>query len=215
MLEQPAAIEQPLIGPSAGIVYVLSNPAMDGYIKIGRVQGNTTSDVTQRMRTLDTTGVPLAFDCEYAAVVSDAARVESALHNAFGDYRARSNREFFYRLAPHRVKAVLKLSALEEVTPTEDDELTEEVLVSRARRPSFNFRMVNIPVGAVLQWADDPQIECTVDDERTYVQYDDKRWAISTLARELKGWKRTPAGPLYWLYEGETLQERRERFDQG
>ena len=195
-------------------MYVLSNPAMDGYIKIGRVEGDTTDDVSRRMRDLDKTGVPLAFDCEYAAVVSDAKEVERALHEAFGDYRARSNREFFYNLAPHRVKAVLKLSALEEVTPSEGDQTSDELPVRRGRRPSFNFRMVDIPVGASLQWADDLLIECKVADEKTYVLYENERWAISTLAGKLKGWKRTPAGPLYWLYEGETLQERRERFDQ-
>ena len=34
--------------------------------------------------------------------------------------------------------------------------------------------------------------------------------------RKAQGWKRTLSGPLYWLYERETLQERRggERFDQ-
>ena len=214
-MPEQSTSEQPSVAPAIGVVYILSNPAMDGFIKIGRIQGNTTNDVIRRMRDLDTTGVPLAFNCEYAAVVSDAGKVERALHEAFGEYRARSTREFFYKLAPHRVKAVLRLSALEEVTPAEDGyEPNEELPGSQTRRPSFNFRMVDIPVGAPLQWVDDPQIECTVADEKTYVLYEDQRWAISTLAGKLKGWKRPPAGPLYWLYEGETLQERRERFDQ-
>ena len=186
---------------------------MDGYIKIGRAEGKTDIDVRRRMKSLDTTGVPLAFNCEYAVVVRDAGEVERALHEAFGEYRARSTREFFYKLPPHRVKAVLKLCALNDVTPPEDGEPNDELPSIQTKRPGFNFRMVRIPVGASLQWADDPQKECTVADEKTSVVYEGQQWAISTLAGKLKGWKRPPSGPQYWLYEGETLQERRERLD--
>lgn len=44
-----------------GIVYVLTNPAFDSYVKIGR-----TIDLEQRLRQLDNTSVPLPFRCVYA-----------------------------------------------------------------------------------------------------------------------------------------------------
>jgi len=47
-----------------GIVYVLINPAMPGLIKIGRTN---QEDVKYRMSQLYTTGVPLPFECVYAA----------------------------------------------------------------------------------------------------------------------------------------------------
>ena len=65
---------------NSGIVYVLSNPAMDGYIKIGKTSGDSARNVIGRMRELDTTGIPRAFHCEYAAVVDDNSAVEKNLH---------------------------------------------------------------------------------------------------------------------------------------
>ena len=76
---------------SAGIVYILVNEFMPGVVKIGK----TRSPVEQRMRELDTTGVPLPFECFYAARVADADLVESKLHDAFADQRIRQRREFF------------------------------------------------------------------------------------------------------------------------
>lgn len=48
------------------IVYVLSNPAFDRYVKVGR-----TVDLEQRLRQLDNTSVPLPFRCEFAVEVAD------------------------------------------------------------------------------------------------------------------------------------------------
>ena len=58
------------------IVYVLSNPAMPGLVKIGR----TSRDRLQsRMDELHGTGVPLPFCCECAVEVEDerGADIES------------------------------------------------------------------------------------------------------------------------------------------
>ena len=199
---------------ASGSVYVLSNPAMDGYIKIGRTDEGTVRGVVQRMSQLNTSGLPLPFDCEHASAVADAPAVEKALHEAFGDYRVRPEREFFTGLAPFRVTAILRLFEIENVTPGSGQTDTTEVgPIKEPHRPPFRFAAVGIPNGAMLQWADDTTIECQVDGNTTYVLYEGRRWAISTLARELKGWKRTPSGPLYWLYEGETLRERQERLE--
>lgn len=63
---------------------------MPGYVKIGR-----TTNLEQRIRSLDTTGVPLPFECFYACTVNDSAFVEKQLHDAFLDHRVRSSREFY------------------------------------------------------------------------------------------------------------------------
>lgn len=66
-------------------------------VKIGR-----TTDLEQRIRSLDTTSVPLPFECVYACTIDkDAAFVEAQIFNAFADYRVRSNREFF-EISPER-----------------------------------------------------------------------------------------------------------------
>jgi hypothetical protein len=75
-----------------GIIYLLSNPAMPGIIKIGRT---TNEDVKVRMQQLYQTGVPLPFECLYAATVNNIDDVEKALHIAFNPSRLNPKREFF------------------------------------------------------------------------------------------------------------------------
>ncbi len=196
------------------IVYILTNEAMPGYIKIGR----TETSVGQRMTELDKTSVPLPFQCFYAARVDDYAKVERALHTAFGDARVRPSREFF-RLDPYRAKVVLELIALEDVTPVDDvgsDPEGQEALERIARKGSrFDFSQYGVPVGAVLQHAQDTSITCFVEDDQT-VNYNGHSMSLSRAAGQAnldRGGKSTSfAGPRFWVYEGETLSSRRERL---
>lgn len=77
-----------------GIVYVLTNSAMPGLVKIGMT---TRESIDTRMKELYSTGVPVPFDCVYACEVkaSDCAKIEKALHKAFEPNRINANREFF------------------------------------------------------------------------------------------------------------------------
>lgn len=165
------------------IVYILTNEAMPGLIKIGL----TNSTLEQRMLSLDTTSVPLSFECYYAARVSDSAKIERALHVGLGDHRVRNNREFF-RIDPYRAKAILEVLAIEDVTPgnsvfaePEDQEaITRAVLA----RPNFKFSMVNIPIGAVLNFVKDESITATVIDDKK-ISFRGESTSLSAAALEL------------------------------
>ena len=218
--QQPGANIFGATPPTTGIVYVLSNVAMPGYIKIGYTSGNSARDVEDRMRQLDSTGVPRSFDCEYAALVSNCSQVEKAIHTAFGDFRVRQNREFFEGVEPFRVKAILQLLAIEEVTPNghryqkaeyEFRDLESEQPIRR--RESFTFSMVDVPKGASLEWGDDPEIKCQVANDSTGVTFDGEYYTLTSLASKLKQWKHTPFAVRYWLYQGETLLQRRDRLE--
>ena len=100
-----------------GTVYVLTNPAMEGLVKIGK----TTRDVSLRLADLYTTGVPLPFECKYAAKVRDVDETEKAFHEAFGPNRINIKREFF-EIKPLKAIAALKLMAIEYITPTVQEE---------------------------------------------------------------------------------------------
>lgn len=102
-----------------GIVYVLSNDAMPGIVKIGMTLRN---DVTSRMKELYGTGVPLPFNLEYACSVESSKcwEVENALHTAFEPYRVNPNREFF------RINAKQAVSIL-KIIDTNSDDLTDEI----------------------------------------------------------------------------------------
>ena len=201
-------------GRNMGIVYILTNQAMEGYLKIGVTSGSSPRDVLNRMRELDTTGVPRAFDCEYAAVVENYQQVEQAFLEAFGENRVRYRREFLEGIPPFRVKAILALLAIEDVTPQSSDDERGPRDGPPARAKPFRFSMAQVPVGAYLEWTDNREITCrVVSDSR--VAYEGEQYSPSRLTAILKDWRNSDyvsPGP-YWIYEGETLQERRERFD--
>ncbi len=69
----------------AVIVYVLTNPAMSGLVKIGKT---SKDDVQARMSQLHTTGVPLPFECRFAIEVEDEQG--PGLERALRDRRLRS-----------------------------------------------------------------------------------------------------------------------------
>ena len=105
------------------IVYVLTNPAMLGLVKIGKT---TQLEVEDRIKQLFSTGLPVPFDCAFACQVKDAAEVERALHMAFGDHRINPNREFF-KIEAERVIAVLKLLKVEDITAQLEQTLEADV----------------------------------------------------------------------------------------
>lgn len=196
------------------IVYVLINEAMPGYTKIG-----LTSNLEQRIRSLDNTSTPLPFECVYAAVVNDARFVEGRLHDAFGDHRVRSNREFF-EIDPERVVSALELAMVKDVTPDRDYVETEEdqhaLDKAKQRKSAFNFAMVGIQPGSILVFSRNPDITCVVVDKKN-VEYKGKEMSLSAAALDVFAdtgfsWKQV-RGPQYWEYEGETLVERRTRLE--
>ena len=194
------------------IIYILINEAMPGYVKIGR-----TTNLEQRIRSLDTTGLPLPFECFYACTVKDAQFAERQLHDAFFDHRVRSSREFF-EISPDRAVAALKLAEIENVTPGRDFVETREdqqaLNLARKKRSVFNFAMVDIPVGAELVFRQDENIKVKVVDNRR-IDWNGEVVYLAPTTQKLLGYARPVQGALYWTYEGETLDERRKRMEEG
>ena len=104
------------------IVYVFTNPAMPDYVKIGKTSKN---NVRQRLKELSNpTGVPMPFECLYAAEVADATKVEEAFHDAFDCDRPNKKREFF-TTDPKRIITLLKRIAITDVTPATKEMLDQ------------------------------------------------------------------------------------------
>ena len=200
-----------------GIVYVLTNPAMPGLVKIGKTSQN---EVSTRISQLYTTGVPLPFDCEYAVKVADMAQVENAFHFAFGGNRVNPGREFF-EIDPERVKAILALLKIEDVTPGVDAEVKEGIDAAgktasdsfKKRRPQLDFNELRIPAGAVLNFvgAGEETVEVADVNTRTNTRviYQGSDYSISGLTATLLGWQSgyVPNSARYWNYEGRLLQD--------
>ena len=199
------------------IIYILTNEAMPGYVKIGK----TASNLEQRVRDLSaSTSIPLPFTVFYACEVKDANFVEHQLHDAFDNNRVNPRREFF-QIAPERVVAALKLAEIENVTPnkdlieTEDDrEAHEEALERRGR---FNFELAKIPLGAEIYFSRDENKKAKVVDLHSAksIEYNGVITSLSTSAQDILGASYGVAGTDYWMYDGETLDERRRRIESG
>jgi hypothetical protein len=194
------------------VVYVLTNVEMPGLVKIGITNGA----VSDRVKGLDNTSVPVPFECFYAAEVSDAAKVERAIHEAFDDHRVRKTREFF-RLSPDKPKAIIELLCIKNVTPKDelftevgDKEALEE---AKKKKTAFNFSLAGIKPNTVLQSVFNDAITCIVVDDRR-VNFRNEVQSLSSAALIVAhenglSWS-TIAGPQYWKYEGKTLSELRE-----
>lgn len=216
--QSTALTYSPNSGSGEGIVYILTNPVMPGLIKIGI----TGTDLPTRMKQLYSCGVPVPFECAYAKRVQDYQKVEATLHSAFGDHRINGNREFF-RIDPERVRVIFNLLPGEEIRIGEDAGALENsdivALKSANQRASvFNFKMIDMKPGTVLEWLYDPTITSVVVDDRK-IEFEGEITSLSAAA--CKVGSRTGLGsgayqgPRYWKYHGKTLLELREEMEQG
>ena len=190
------------------VVYVLSNPAMPGLVKIG---WTGSEDAATRIAQLYSTGVPFPFKLEFACRVSNADEVERALHRAFAPNRVNPKREFFSIEADQAI-AILKLLHVEDATRELDAAPTnieaQEVDAATnyaARRPSYNFIEMGIPVGSVLTFNDGATTVVTVGPKK--VRFGDDELSLSAVTRQLLGVDYSVAPGPYWRYEGRRLRE--------
>lgn len=197
-----------------GFVYILTNAAMPGYVKIGMSEQD---DVGVRVRQLDNTSAPLPFEVHYAARVPDCRKVERTLHFVFGEHRRRSNREFF-TIDPDLAKAVVELVAIQQETvsdpeqgiaPAQREEIQE---VEHARSTRLSLASLGLAPGAVLAFSKDPDVTCTVTGPKT-VLFKGEEQSLSAAAlkavRDMGyGWSRVN-GFEYWTCDGVKLADLR------
>lgn len=87
-----------------GFIYVLSNEAMPGLVKIGL----TVDTPESRAKSLFSSGVPLPFRVEFYASVNDCLKVERAIHEDMARFRLHDGREFFTVSVDEAIQAVTR-----------------------------------------------------------------------------------------------------------
>ncbi len=195
-----------------GIVYVLSNEAMPGLVKIGLTKRDELND---RINELYSTGVPLPFTCEYAVRVKDCKAVENALHTAFTKDRINPAREFF-KTSVEYIRPILDLLKIEDITTDVEKDMNTGINSSeidalnnyKKRRPQLNFEEMGIPVGAeLIMNYKDLQYKAVVKSART-VTYNEEEYYLSTLTAELMESKFNHVQPTpHWTYNGKVLSD--------
>ncbi len=190
------------------IVYVLTNPAMPGLVKIGRTG---QEDANARIAQLYTTGVPVPFTIEFACRVENSVEVERALHTAFAPNQINPKREFF-RIDPEQAIAILKLLHVEENTQEiiqQPNQLDQQSLIAaeqmQARRPNLNFEEMGIPMGAELNSVKDDVIVTVVGPKK--VKFGDEEMSLTAATRQVLGLEYSVAPGPHWTYNGKLIRD--------
>lgn len=217
-----------------GVIYILTNPSFPEYVKIGY-----TDNIENRLRQLNNSEcIPFAFRI-YATYEVDDRLTDIRLHdlidqlnpnlrsidNVNGKKRVRE----FYAMPREQAYSILETIAvlggrkdrlkLWELTEEEQraDELAQEIEEVHLERMSpFAFSKCNIPIGATITYVnrgkENSGIEVIVVDDKN-VEYQGEKYSLSALATKLIGSKYTVAGPRYFKYQGEWLNDIRARIE--
>jgi len=193
-----------------GIIYILSNPAMPGIIKIGKT---TQEDVKIRMAQLYTTGVPLPFECVYAATVKNIDEVERAFQIAFSPNRLNAKREFFEIDATQAI-AIIKLLELNNATPQVEKEAEvidkSEIEAGKAyaqKRPKLNFLEMGIPLGSELIFNASGEIAIVINEKSVNFRGEETSLTNATRMALGDGYAYNVAPGPYWSFNGRTIRD--------
>lgn len=213
----------------AGTIYILTNPSFPKYIKIGYAD-----DLERRLAQLNRSEcIPFAFRV-YATYEVDSRLSDQKIHNiidtlnpnlrSIESFNGRTRIREFYAMAPEEAYSILQSIAemhgysdrlllhnptTEEV---EDEEAAQEIqTASTERAANFSFSKCNIPVGSKIQYGQNPEIEAEVVSDRR-VMYNGVTMSLTALAKMLTSTTRELAGPKFFKYNGEWLNDIRHRL---
>ena len=218
---------------SAGVIYILTNPSFPDYVKIGYA-----NNIERRLNELNRSEcIPFAFRV-YATYEVDSRLSDKKIHTiidklnpnlrSIENFNGQKRVREFYAMSPEDAYDILMAIAeipgcedrLRLIPPSEDDVEAEETAEDikeekKERLAPFAFSLCNIPIGATIEYcnrADEKSgLTCTVIDDHS-VEYDGKKWSLSALATELSQSKWSVAGPRYFKYNGEWLNDIRHRL---
>lgn len=207
------------------IIYALSNPAMPGLVKIGKI-AKSNRTIENRMKELYSTGVPLPFELVRAARVneSDIADVERKIHEALDtplptdddeSVRTRVNpkREFF-QVEKRQVSAIFDLlvrmgaeNVVQHGSRLEEEELeAAQEFKNRQRRPNMNLLEMGIDKGQSLVFKDDDTKTAEVL-SRNKVLYDGQEMSLTAATQRILDDERPLRPAVYWLYQNKLLSQ--------
>jgi len=219
---------------SSGVIYILTNPSFPQYVKIGYAD-----NVDSRLKQLNNSEcIPFAFRV-YATYEVEERLTDLKLHalidqlnpnlRSIDEVGGKKRVREFYAMSKEHAYSILETIAilggrkhrLHLYEPTTEEKksenLAQEIEEEHIERMSpFAFSKCNIPIGAVItffnQGNDNSGTQCTVVDDKT-VEYQGRKLSLSALASELTGSKWGVAGPRYFKYNGEWLNDLRAKVE--
>ncbi len=189
-------------------VYLLTNPAMPEWVKVGK-----TNSIPDRLRNLsDRTAVPLPFECQAALKVpaESVFNVEHSLHEFLG-FSLDSSKEFF-RTDPATVLKFFRAlqPVVSDCTLLLKEDLNAETPSEKKKAAATTFEILDLPVGSKLVYTGDSTKVCEVADAKNQVVYEGQNYSLSDLAFRLCGYR--VSGYQRFTFDDELLADRRQRL---
>jgi len=188
------------------ILYMTTNRAMPGWVKIGVTSGGKDG-LEERLRALSGTSVPKPFKRWRAVRIEVAPAIEKAIKVVFGKHR--SKKKEFYEIPTESAEALLEIVVLCGGEEIRRDAKQRPQPKSKGRIPLSDL---GIEVGAELFLKNDKTIKAiVVDSEKNKVKYQGEVCSLSSAASIALNKQPEVNGYLYWTYNGETLVALRKR----
>ena len=216
-----------------GVIYILTNPSFPEFVKIGYAD-----DIDRRLAELNRTEcTPFAFRVYATYAVQTRLtdlkihemidRINPALRSIDNVNGKKRVREFY---AMRAEDAYLMFEAMAEIHGTtdllvkikpdkkqeEEEETANEVKeIAREKLAPFSFDLVQIAPGEEVEFWYTAQrnsgIMCKVVDSK-HIEYEGETYSLTAFAKTMTGSKHAIAGPRYFKYKGEWLNDIRDRL---
>lgn len=219
-----------------GLVYILTNPCLDGWVKIGMTERN---DVERRLQELNSpANIPLSYRCYAVYEVDNPLQVEKSIHNIIDriddSLHAREQldngrireREFF-KISPETAYGIFKevaslrndIENLKLYTPTLSQSQEEEIADIRRKRSNNSFRLLNINIDDEIRFLYNEDIVAKVVSDGNQIEFDNEQYSVTGLARKILiekyGWNENlhVNGWRYFTKDGVTLSDLRDGIE--
>ena len=210
-----------MVTKEPGYVYILTNPSFrEDWVKIGK-----STNMEKRLKTLNTTALPLPFKVYATIKTSKYEELEKIIHKQIDrltDLRINQSREFFNVHPAQALDIFLdQATALDDAIVTKYEngkprqmypvlEKSKEEKEKKPQRPPFDFSMVGLNVGDKVIF-DALNLEVKVAG-RNKVEYEGRLWSLSAfcgtyLPENMHNASEAYQGPKYFSYQGKTLWE--------
>ena len=212
-----------------GVIYILTNPSFPDYVKIGYAD-----DIDKRLKQLNRSEcIPFAFRV-YATYEVDSRLSDLKFHTiidklnpdlrSIDEFNGQKRVREFYAMKPEEAYAILEAMAeihdckdnlklnVPSVVEAQEEQLAQEIdTESHEKAENFSFSKCQIDIGEVIEYYDDPKIKCVVVSDRK-VEYQGKEMSLTAAAKLISGKKYSIAGPRFFKYKGEWLNDIRQRI---
>ena len=212
-----------------GVIYILTNPSFPDYVKIGYAD-----DIDKRLKQLNRSEcIPFAFRV-YATYEVDSRLSDLKFHTiidklnpdlrSIDEFNGQKRVREFYAMKPEEAYAILEAMAeihdckdnlklnVPSVVEAQEEQLAQEIdTESHEKAENFSFSKCQIDIGEVIEYYNDPNIKCVVVSDRK-VEYQGKEISLTAAAKLISGKKYSIAGPRFFKYKGEWLNDIRQRI---